>query len=358
MPTGERLNEVVDSKPGIQLNDAIGSFRGTSFITHAVPLYAYSKHEADMLPLESLPADYEARGTSVPGAGLEMSPELSSEAFYIEHADKRLGKLVQKEQELEYYKDLQQRLVGQTKKETKRFLDEDAFKDEAQLDKMIKDIEKSVRKVRNKDLGVTDNVKEEEAPAFSLLDIPDEQLNEAGLKQKRHQRLLKSGVGARARAKIEKDSVVSPPGMLTSGARGSGAAGTGPALDTSRQSEPTHQSPIDNYKNWRISDQWPPVPSLSLFDGGRVTNDGSSSLHRPWTPISGRSVPANFNSGHDGQGSVEPPSFQYVRNGQGGLQQIPYVPQGLQSTSLPATLLDDWGGERAKKLQQPSLKGR
>ena len=122
-------------------------------------------------------------------------------------AKMRLEKLVQKEQELEYYKDLQQRLVGQTKKETKRLLDEDEFKDEAQLDKMIKDMEKSVRKARNKDLGVTDNVEEEEVPTFPLLDIPDEQLDEAGLKQKRHQRLLKSGVEARARAKIEKEQV-------------------------------------------------------------------------------------------------------------------------------------------------------
>lgn len=120
-------------------------------------------------------------------------------------AKMRLEKLVQKEQELEYYKDLQQRLLGQTKKETKRLLDEDEFKDEAQLDRMIKDMEKSVRKARNKDLGVTDNVEEEEVPAFPLLDIPDEQLDEAGLKQKRHQRLLKSGVEARARAKIEKE---------------------------------------------------------------------------------------------------------------------------------------------------------
>ena len=120
-------------------------------------------------------------------------------------AKMRLEKLVQKEQELEYYKELQQRLVGQTKKETKRLLDEDEFKDEAQLDKMIKDMEKSVRKARNKDLGVTDNVEEEEVPTFPLLDIPDEQLDEAGLKQKRHQRLLKSGVEARARAKIEKE---------------------------------------------------------------------------------------------------------------------------------------------------------
>ena len=117
----------------------------------------------------------------------------------------RLEKLVQKERELEYYKDLQQRLVGQTKKETKRLLDEDEFKDEAQLEKMVKDMEKSVRKARNKDLGVPDIAEAEDAAVFPLLDIADEELDEAGLRQKRHQRLLKSGVEARARAKIEKE---------------------------------------------------------------------------------------------------------------------------------------------------------
>ena len=120
-------------------------------------------------------------------------------------AKMRLEKLVQKEQELEYYKDLQQRLVGQTKKETKRLLDEDEFKDEAQLDKTVKDMEKSVRKARNKDLGVLDAVEEEDGSHFPLLDIADEDLDEAGLRQKRHQRLLKSGVEARARAKVEKE---------------------------------------------------------------------------------------------------------------------------------------------------------
>ena len=121
-------------------------------------------------------------------------------------AKMRLEKLVQKEQELDYYKDLQQRLVGQTKKETKRLLDEDEFKDEAQLEKTIKDMEKSVRKARNKDLGVSDVVEDvEDGTNFPLLDIADENLDEAGLRQKRHQRLLKSGVEARARAKVEKE---------------------------------------------------------------------------------------------------------------------------------------------------------
>ena len=120
-------------------------------------------------------------------------------------AKMRLDKLVRKEQELEYFKDLQDRLALQTKKEIKRLLDEDEFKDEAQLDKTIKELEKSIRKARNKDVGGPENPEEEEVATFPLLDIPDEELDEAGLKQKRHQRLMKSGVEARARAKVEKE---------------------------------------------------------------------------------------------------------------------------------------------------------
>ncbi|KAL9615283.1 MAG: hypothetical protein Q9167_000254 [Letrouitia subvulpina] len=119
-------------------------------------------------------------------------------------AKMRLEKLIRKEQTLDYYKNLQQKLSNQTKKEVKRLLDEDEFKDETQLDKTIKELEKSVRKARNKDVGITENPAEEEA-TFPLLEIPDENLDEAGLKEKRHQRLMKSSVEARARAKAEKE---------------------------------------------------------------------------------------------------------------------------------------------------------
>lgn len=120
-------------------------------------------------------------------------------------AKMRLDKLVRKEQELEYFKDLKNRLATQTKKEIKRLLDDDEFRDEAQLDKTISELEQSIRKARNKDIGILDNPEVEEEATFPLLDIPDEHLDEAGLKQKRHQRLMKSNVDARARAKIEKE---------------------------------------------------------------------------------------------------------------------------------------------------------
>jgi len=120
-------------------------------------------------------------------------------------AKMRLERLMKKEQELEYYKDVQRRLVDQNKKETKRILDDAEVKDEAQLERMVKDLERSIKKARTKDLGEQEE-EQQEAPDFSLLDVPDDQLDEAGLKQKRQQRLLKSNHDARARGKAEKEA--------------------------------------------------------------------------------------------------------------------------------------------------------
>ncbi len=120
-------------------------------------------------------------------------------------AKMRLERLMKKEQELEYYRKVQQKLVDQNKKETKRLLDDAEVKDEAHLERVIKDLERSIKKARTKDLGGEEE-EEKEAPDFSLLDVPDDQLDEAGLKQKRQQRLLKSNHDARARAKAEKEA--------------------------------------------------------------------------------------------------------------------------------------------------------
>ncbi|KAG9230537.1 hypothetical protein BJ875DRAFT_152148 [Amylocarpus encephaloides] len=120
-------------------------------------------------------------------------------------AKMRLEKLIRKEQELDYYRDLQSRLVDVSKKEAKRLLDSEEFKDEAALEKMIKELDKTIRKARTKDVGGPEIEEEVEEPDYSLLDIPDHQLDEAGIKAKRHQRLMKSNNEARARAKAEKE---------------------------------------------------------------------------------------------------------------------------------------------------------
>ncbi|RKU45867.1 actin-related protein 5 [Coniochaeta pulveracea] len=119
-------------------------------------------------------------------------------------AKMRLERLMKKEQELEYYVDVKRRIQDQNKKETKRILDDAEVKDETQLDRMIKELERSIKKARTKDLGGDEE--EEEKPDFSLLDVPDDQLDEAGMKKKRQQRLLKSNHEARDRAKAEKEA--------------------------------------------------------------------------------------------------------------------------------------------------------
>lgn len=119
-------------------------------------------------------------------------------------AKMRLEKLVRKEEELAWYRQLQGKLEGETKKEIKRLLDAEDIKDENALDKMIKEMDKSIRKARMKDIGGPEVEEEVEEPDFSLLEVEDDQLDEAGIKQKRHQRLMKSNHEARARAKEEK----------------------------------------------------------------------------------------------------------------------------------------------------------
>ncbi|KAJ5583180.1 hypothetical protein N7535_001800 [Penicillium sp. DV-2018c] len=120
-------------------------------------------------------------------------------------AKMRLEKLVKKEQELEYWKDLQQTLANETKKEVRRLLEAEDLKDEAALERLIRELEKSIKRSRNKDLGIEEAEEQPEEMTFPLLDIPDDQLDEAGLKEKRHQRLMKSNVDARLRAKEEKE---------------------------------------------------------------------------------------------------------------------------------------------------------
>ncbi|KAF2723170.1 actin-related protein, ARP5 class [Polychaeton citri CBS 116435] len=121
-------------------------------------------------------------------------------------AKMRLEKLVRKEQELEWYRQLQAQVAeAPSKKAVRELLDEEEFRDEAALDKKIKEMEKSIRKQRNKDVGDLEE-EQEEPPSYPLLDIPDEELDEEGIKAKRQQRLLKSNHDARARARVEKEA--------------------------------------------------------------------------------------------------------------------------------------------------------
>lgn len=130
----------------------------------------------------------------------------SGRRLQAQAAKMRLERLMKKEQDLEYYKDVQRRLVDQNKKETKRILDDAEVKDEAQLEKMVKELERTIKRARQKDLGGEVEEEQAEEPDFSLLEVPDEELDDAQLKAKRQQRLNKSNIEARARAKAEKEA--------------------------------------------------------------------------------------------------------------------------------------------------------
>lgn len=122
-------------------------------------------------------------------------------------AKMRLEKLMKKEQELDYFQSLLvQYQNAPTKKEQRRILDDEELKDEAALERVIRDLSAKIRKSRNKDLGAPEEEQnlEEQLNKFPLLEVPDDQLDEDGIKEKRHQRLMKSGVEARIRAKQEK----------------------------------------------------------------------------------------------------------------------------------------------------------
>jgi actin-related protein 5 len=128
----------------------------------------------------------------------------SGKRLQAQAAKMRLEKLKRKEEELEYYQQIREQIQSTTKKEAKRILDSNDFDNEGQLEKKIRELEKSIKKARNKDVGDAEEEQQEE-PTFPLLKVPDEQLDEEGVKQKRLQRLMKANHEARQRAKVEKE---------------------------------------------------------------------------------------------------------------------------------------------------------
>lgn len=118
---------------------------------------------------------------------------------------KRLEKLVQKEQEFEYYGQLREQFARLSKAEADRRAQAEDFKDLNDFNKYVDNLEKALRKARSQDV---DDGGEEEEPnpevAWPLVLIPDEELSEEQIKEKRRQKLLKANYDARMRAKAEK----------------------------------------------------------------------------------------------------------------------------------------------------------
>lgn len=117
----------------------------------------------------------------------------------------RLEKMMQKENDLKYYQQLKEFKGKERKAEYLKRLENDGFDNEAALEKMINKIEGALKRFRAKELG-EEYVEDEkvEEPTYPLVDVPDADLDEEGIKEKRKQRLMKAGYDARLRAKAEK----------------------------------------------------------------------------------------------------------------------------------------------------------
>lgn len=117
-------------------------------------------------------------------------------------AKSRMEKLAKKENDLQYLTNLKES-KRPNKREWMNTLQIEGFEDDAALDETIKKLEVDVKRARKKDPDGQDDVIEE--PSFPLIDVPDADLDEEGIKEKKKQKLMKAGFDARARARREKE---------------------------------------------------------------------------------------------------------------------------------------------------------
>ncbi|PHZ16032.1 actin-like ATPase domain-containing protein [Rhizopus microsporus ATCC 52813] len=119
-------------------------------------------------------------------------------------ARSRLEKLVAREQQYEAFTNLKNAKGTIKKADWLAQLKEAGFKDESDLDDTIKQLDTAIQRARNKELGIEEN-EEKEPPATDLINVPDDQLDEAGKKEKKKQKLMKANYDARQRAKKAKE---------------------------------------------------------------------------------------------------------------------------------------------------------
>ncbi|KAI1785574.1 actin-like ATPase domain-containing protein [Ganoderma leucocontextum] len=119
-------------------------------------------------------------------------------------AKSRQEKLLQKESDLTHLLGVREGREDASKREWADTLKEEGFANDAAFDATIKKLEADLKKARKKEADGED-VENDEPPSFPLVDVPDEELDEEGLKEKKKQKLLKAGFDARERAKREKE---------------------------------------------------------------------------------------------------------------------------------------------------------
>jgi len=113
----------------------------------------------------------------------------------------RQEKLAQKENDFAYLTDLKEQRSSLSRREWMAKLQTEGFDNDGDLDEVIKGLESALKRGRKKDPEAEDNGEE---PTFPLLDLPDDELDEEQIKEKKRQRLMKAGYDARVRARAEK----------------------------------------------------------------------------------------------------------------------------------------------------------
>lgn len=120
---------------------------------------------------------------------------------------KRMERLIQKEEELEYYNQVKEQLQDQPKKKVLQILQNSGFDDERDFKKYLYNLERSLKKSQaaNEDGAEVEEEQDVNEHKFDLVEVPDENLTEDQIKEKRKQRFLKASLDARKKAKEEKE---------------------------------------------------------------------------------------------------------------------------------------------------------
>lgn len=117
---------------------------------------------------------------------------------------KRLETLMQKEKELEYYSNLSETISSLSKTEAERRVIAEEFESVADLHKYISNLKKAIKRSRSLDTEEPEEEEIDPTSAWPLAEIPDTDLNDEEIKEKRRQKLLKSNYEARVRMREEK----------------------------------------------------------------------------------------------------------------------------------------------------------
>ncbi|KZO99733.1 actin-like ATPase domain-containing protein [Calocera viscosa TUFC12733] len=117
----------------------------------------------------------------------------------------RLEKLIEKENNLEYYTKLREWRDKEKRSSWLARLEDHGFETEAEFESVVRKLEAAITTARRKEAGLEEPVPDEAPPTFPLLDRPDSDLTEEEVKEKRKQRLMKAGYDARMRVRAEKE---------------------------------------------------------------------------------------------------------------------------------------------------------